>query len=126
MRGSKIGLLVIGVLVGGLLGPPLAHAATSVVHLAGPSGRKAEVTTAQQLQVAESTPGAYVESGYFQGAVGSCRALASPPSGKAFVITQLSVLTQASPSFDNAHGFLFFRNKTCAGAVTHLDTPSKL
>jgi hypothetical protein len=118
--------MVVGVLVGGLLGPPVVHAATSVVNVAGPSGRKAEVTTAQQLQAVESSPTAYFESGYFGGTVGVCRTLATPASGKAFIISQLSVLVEASPSFDSSHGYTFYRNPTCAGAVTHLDFPRSI
>src|SRR4051812_16052953 len=109
MRGSRVGLLVVGVLVGGLIGPPVVHAATSIVNVAGPSGRKADVTTANQLQTAESSPNAFFESGYLAETVGACRTLAKPATGRAFVISQLSVLTQAIPSFDTSHGYLFFR-----------------
>jgi hypothetical protein len=123
---SRGGYVLVGVLLGSVLAPAAVYATASIVNVAGPSGRKAEVSTANQLQVVESSPGAYFESGYLSGAVSSCRTIATPPSGKALVISQLSVLVQTLPSADSAHGYLFYRNKTCDGAISYLDFPARI
>src|SRR3954451_22877942 len=100
-RLSSGAYVLVGVLVGGLLAPAAVYATSTIVNIAGPSGRKAEVSTANQLQVAESSPAAYFESGYPQATTAHCTVIATPPSGKALVVTQLSVEMQALPSFDS-------------------------
>ena len=62
MKLSRSGWLAVGLVVGGVIAPATAYAVASVVNIAGPSGRRAEVTTANQLQAAESSPKVYFES----------------------------------------------------------------
>jgi hypothetical protein len=123
---SRGGWLAVGLVAGGLLSPAAVYAAATVVNIAGPSGRVAEVAGTNQLQVVESGPGVYFESGYPALTTGSCTVVAKPPSGRAFIVTQLSVVTLASPTFDRSHGIVMFRNATCAGAATFVDLPTHL
>ena len=50
--------------------------------------------------------------------------MATVPAGRALIVSQLSVVTRGSPSFDASHGIVMFRNTTCSGAASFIDFPT--
>jgi hypothetical protein len=113
---GRLGFLA-GVLAAAILMPATVIAATSLVRIQSGSGTTtANVDGAHQLLVAESDPRSFLTSGYLTVSNGSCSQLVAPITGKALMVTQLRLLTRASPSFDASHAFVMWTNSTCNGA----------
>lgn len=119
------GWLVAAVVVAVVAAPIGAVAATQLVKITGSSGKVAQVDPANRLQVAESSPRAYFDSGYpeLDQTLG-CQPLVHVPGTKAFVATQISVFTKGAPTFDADHGVIFFAEPGCAGAAVFIDVPT--
>jgi hypothetical protein len=80
--------MVAAAVVFGLLLPVGAFAAGSLVEISSPSGRKAQVTKAAQLQTALASPETFVRSrGYADG--DTCRQIIAAPAQRGLVITDV-------------------------------------
>jgi hypothetical protein len=100
-------VLVAGIVLGALVAPRVAEAVGSLVTIQAPGGgKKATVTNASQLEVAEAAPSQFRA---FENIASdsACHTLASIPGTKGFVIRSLSidVLTAASTGFPVAEVF---------------------
>jgi len=87
-----------GLIVAAMLAPGIAYATATVTQIVGTNGTTvAQVSKERQLFVAPSDPSNSVtfEAGYAGTASSSCTSLATPPSGKAMVITDLRYTVDA-------------------------------
>ena len=82
-------IVAIAIVAAALLAPVAAVAAGQLVEISSASGRKADVTRAEQLQTAEASPHQFIR-GY--GSTSSiCRTVLTAPATKAVVITSAAV-----------------------------------
>lgn len=119
--------VVVSVVVAALLAAPVgAVAAIQLVRITGPSGTIAQVDPAQRLQVAESSPKAYFESGYkFVDQESGCENIVLVPRTQALMVTQVSIIARG-PTFDADHGVLFRKAPRCAGASNLIHVPTQV
>jgi hypothetical protein len=112
-------------LVAALVAAPVgAIAATSVVKIAGSSGNIAQVDPANRLQVAESSPKAFFDSGFVQlDSSAGCQTLVHVPGTKALIVTQINILTESASAFDPSHVLVLAKQAACAGVFVFIDQP---
>jgi len=120
------GWLAAAIVAGMVVAPAAAIATTQLVKISGPSGSVAQVDPANRLQVAESSPSAYHESGYKEvdQTIG-CQTLVHVPSTRAFMVTQVSIEAKG-PSFDVDHGLAFASQPDCLGAFVLIHIPTEV
>jgi hypothetical protein len=119
--------VVVSAVVAALLAAPVgAVAATQLVKITGSSGKLAAVDPANRLQVAESSPQAYFESGYlFVDQESGCENIVHVPRTKALMVTQVSIIARG-PTFDADHGVLFAKAPRCSGAFSLIHAPTEV
>ena len=96
---SRAGWILVGLVVAVLLFPSVATAASTVYNgIVGTSGHKADVSPTSQLLTAEAAPSTIYHHVSFAPA-GSDGIIATPPSGHALIVTELSIdfTAMASP-----------------------------
>jgi hypothetical protein len=76
--------IIIGLVLAAIVAPVAATAAGQLVEISSASGRKADVTRAAQLQVAEASPHQLVRG--YNSSGGSCVAVLTAPATKAVVV----------------------------------------
>ncbi|MFL5798086.1 MAG: hypothetical protein ACJ77A_09155 [Actinomycetota bacterium] len=118
-RGAWV--LVAGIMLGALVAPRVAQAVGSLVTIQSPGGgKKATVTNASQLEVAEAAPSQFRV--FAAGASdAACHPLAAIPGTKGFVVRSVSieVLTPSSTGFAIAE---VFPNGSCSSTDLASDT----
>lgn len=123
-RKRRAGWLVVAVVAALVAAPIGAVAATSIVNIAGPNGKIAQVDPASRLQVAESAPKAFVDTGFVEvDSTDGCRPLFHVPATKALIVTQVNVLTKSASGFDANHVLVVTKQASCLGAFAFIDQP---
>ena len=99
-RNSVTILAIAIVIAAALLSPVGAVAAGQLVEISSVSGRKADVTRAEQLQTAEASPHQFVR-GVSATSGGSCATLLTAPSTKAIVVKTVvvDIYSATNPGF---------------------------
>jgi hypothetical protein len=91
-----------GLVAAAMLAPGIAYATATMTQIVGTNGTTvAQVSKAKQLYVAPSDPNTVVSfsSGYDGSTTSSCLTLATPPTGKALVITDIRYsVSKGSPA----------------------------
>ena len=107
-------IIAIGIIVAAIVAPVAATAAGQLVEISSVSGRRADVTRAEQLQVAEASPHQFVRArGEFTTGSG-CVNLYTAPSTKAIVVKSLQLNIRASDGNDWIN--LYVLNGGCGGS----------
>ena len=118
--------VVVAVVAALIAAPVGAVAATQLVKITGPSGSVAHVDPANRLQVAESSPKAYFESGYLEvDQTTGCQNIVHVPNTKALLVTQVAIIAKG-PTFDSDHGVLFARQSGCIGGFAIIHVPTQV
>jgi len=107
---SRAGWMLIGVVGALLLFPSVASAASTIYNgIIGISGQKADVSPTSQLLTAEAAPSAYYHNFATPGAA---TVVATPPSGRALVVSGLSVDFFSTNPQGSVH--VYVGNSSCA------------
>ena len=126
-RVRPVWLVVVGVVSALIAAPVGAVAATQLVKISGPSGTVAVVDPAKRLQVAESSPKAFFDTGFLEvDTAGGCRTLFHVPATKALIVTQVDVDVRTSPTFDANHAVVMAAQASCLGGFVFIDQPHRL
>jgi hypothetical protein len=115
-RLSRTPWVAVGLVVGLLLAPAAAIGAASLVGIVGQSGKRADVTKANQLQVAAATPGQF--RGYREtGIANTCKPAFTAPTTKSYVMTGVTfnVFQNTTPGLANWIGL--FRDASCTETI---------
>ena len=119
---SRAGWVIIGAVIALLLYPSVASAASTVYDgIIGTSGHKADVTAASQLLTAEAAPGSYFHH-TAQASDTANTVVATPPSGRALIVTGLGVDFGSGGNVDQVS--LWIGNATCASTLEPIATVS--
>ena len=110
------GWLVAAVVVLVVVLPMGAFAAGSLVEISSPSGRRAGVTTANQLFAAEASPGSY-KSGGASSSFGVCSLVMAPSKGKALIVKTVAYNVYINPTPDSGNWVALFKGDGCETAV---------
>jgi hypothetical protein len=125
-RKVHAGWLVAAIVAGLVAAPAAAIATTQLVRISGSTGSVAQVDPANRLQVSESSPKAYFESGYLElDQTLGCKPIEHVPNTKALMVTQVAIIAKGA-TFDSDHGVLFARQAGCAGAFTLIHVPTEV
>ena len=90
-------IIAVAIVIAALLAPVAAVAAGQLVEISSPSGRKADVTRAEQLQTAEASPHQFVRGWGIIGGDGICRQVLTAPATKAVVIKTVVIDVSSVP-----------------------------
>jgi len=113
---SRAGWVVTGIVVALLLLPTGAAAKGLKIAgiIDGPSGNKADVTTASQLQVAEASPGAYYVNQVLTTS-SAYATLATPPAGDSLIIKTIHFSYDGVTPGNSVFGVVVYAS-SCSGA----------
>jgi hypothetical protein len=94
--------VAVGLLAAALIAPASAVAASSLVGIVGGNGARAEVTAADQLQTAETSPANFVALYASSDVNKACDLFYKVPKGKGLIIQTVTfnAITVTSPGFD--------------------------
>ena len=108
--------LILGlcIVVAAVLAPVAAIAAGQLVEISSASGRKAEVTRAEQLQAAEASPHQFIRGINYPG-VGQCRTVLTAPAGKAVVVKAATISMYTTGT--TARRVFLYIGAACSSAV---------
>ena len=108
-------IVAIGLVVAAIVAPVAATAAGQLVEISSVSGRKADVTRGEQLQVAEASHHQFVRAAIGVGD-GSCLAAYTAPATKAVVLKTL-VIDFYDVAGTSNHGSAVYVGAACAGTA---------
>jgi hypothetical protein len=116
-------IIALGIVIAAILAPVAATAAGQLVEISSASGRKADVTRAEQLQVAEASAHQFVhDTASFVGT--SCGTILAAPATKAVVIKTATV-SFTSIIGTGLHNLTFFEpGEPCGSQMTTLPVTS--
>ena len=113
-RASASWMLIVGVAIGALLAPVGAVAAGQLVEVSSASGRKADVTRAEQLQTAEASPHQFVRHVTGFGGAGCFNGYTAPAT-KAIIVKTLHLDAFVTDGNDDVR--VWTRDGNCASST---------
>ena len=119
-RGSAAIIAVAIVVAAALFSPVGAVAAGQLVEISSVSGRKADVTRAEQLQTAEASPHQFIRG--FGGTTGGCSTVLTAPSTKAVVVKTIAVDFYSVPTVGYVYLYLGTPTNCPDSFLTAVDT----